>query len=224
MDPLKTQPTPSPASRAIASQKPNDPAEHAKIETSGQERLKATVKSGGVETNSRHIRCNHDEAIVNGRSETSHAVPRGDRPSPPGWCAAIPDAGTRAQRLIALVYPPAAAGDDFGHDRCRQKGRRLPAEPLGGLLRSTRGDEDAQMKDLLIILDAMKRAQAELAAYVRPGDRNAELTIAKLVAILKNREVVQAINAVDPKVPSPTLAPGNMAEAEKRLHDALPGS
>jgi len=50
------------------------------------------------------------------------------------------------------------------------------------------------MKDeLTTILDAMRAAQAELADYLVSPDRNAELTIAKLVGILDRREVVRAM-------------------------------
>jgi hypothetical protein len=50
------------------------------------------------------------------------------------------------------------------------------------------------MKDqLTTILDAMRAAQAELADYLVSTDRNAELTIAKLVGILDRREVVRAV-------------------------------
>jgi hypothetical protein len=46
--------------------------------------------------------------------------------------------------------------------------------------------------DLTTILDAMRGAQAQLADYLVSADRNAELTIAKLVGILDRREVVRA--------------------------------
>jgi hypothetical protein len=50
------------------------------------------------------------------------------------------------------------------------------------------------MKDeLTIILEAMRAAQGELADYLVSADRNAELTIAKLVGILERREVVKAM-------------------------------
>ena len=50
-----------------------------------------------------------------------------------------------------------------------------------------------RMKDeLKTILEAVSAAQAELAAYLNSADRNAELTIAKLVGVLDRREVVKA--------------------------------
>jgi hypothetical protein len=64
------------------------------------------------------------------------------------------------------------------------------------------------MKDeLTTILDAMRSAQAELADYLVSPDRNAELTIAKLVGILDRREVVRA-HTFDPRVGAPSRRAG----------------
>ena len=46
--------------------------------------------------------------------------------------------------------------------------------------------------ELPTILQAIRAAQAELAAYLNSADRNTELTIAKLVGILDRRDVVKA--------------------------------
>ena len=80
------------------------------------------------------------------------------------------------------------------------------------------------MKDLLIILDAVKRAQMELSAFSDPGEHNAEVTIAKLVGILQHRDVIRAMDAIYPKIDSPSVAPGGTADPETMLHEALPGS
>jgi hypothetical protein len=53
-------------------------------------------------------------------------------------------------------------------------------------------------EELTTILDAMRAAQAELADYLVSADRNAELTIAKLVGILERREVVRAMRLLSP--------------------------
>ena len=45
-------------------------------------------------------------------------------------------------------------------------------------------------EEFATVLEAIRRAQAELAAYL--SSRDAELTIAKLVGILDRREVVGA--------------------------------
>ena len=70
------------------------------------------------------------------------------------------------------------------------------------------------MKDeLTTILDGMRAAQAELADYLVSADRNAELTIAKLVGILDRREVVRAMQLLRP-LERPSSAPQRtLAEA-----------
>ena len=65
--------------------------------------------------------------------------------------------------------------------------------------------------ELPTILQAIRAAQAELAAYLNSADRKAELTIAKLVGILERREVVRAMRLLHPRdraaiVPQSTLA------------------
>jgi hypothetical protein len=52
--------------------------------------------------------------------------------------------------------------------------------------------------ELGTVLEAVRRAQAELAAYLGSPDRNAELTIAKLVGFLDRREVVAAARLLQP--------------------------
>jgi len=53
------------------------------------------------------------------------------------------------------------------------------------------------MKDeLTTILEALRAAQGELADYLVSADRNAELTIAKLVGILDRRDVVRAMRVL----------------------------
>jgi hypothetical protein len=68
---------------------------------------------------------------------------------------------------------------------------------------SSRGETcveyECVMKDeLTIVLDAMRAAQAELGDYLGSADRNAELTIARLVGILDRREVVKATRLLRP--------------------------
>ena len=52
--------------------------------------------------------------------------------------------------------------------------------------------------DLVTVLEALRRAQAELASYLDFADRNWELTIAKLVGILDRRDVVGAARLLQP--------------------------
>jgi hypothetical protein len=67
------------------------------------------------------------------------------------------------------------------------------------------------MKDELVtVLEAVRCAQAELAVYLDSADRNAELTIAKLVGILERREVVGAARLLQPcavHIPSSPAGP-----------------
>jgi hypothetical protein len=64
-------------------------------------------------------------------------------------------------------------------------------------------------EELVTVLEAVCRAQAELAVYLHSADRNAEL--AMLVGILNRHEVVVAAQLLQPEVthiPSPPVARG----------------
>jgi hypothetical protein len=52
-------------------------------------------------------------------------------------------------------------------------------------------------EEFATVLEAMRRAQAELANYLSSRDQDAELTIAKLVGILDRREVIGATRLLD---------------------------
>jgi hypothetical protein len=73
--------------------------------------------------------------------------------------------------------------------------------------------------DLVTVLEALRRAQAELASYLDSADRNAELTIAKLVGILDRRDVVGAARLSNPGRPTfparPPLRPRNVSSRER---------
>jgi hypothetical protein len=63
------------------------------------------------------------------------------------------------------------------------------------------------MKDqLTTVMEAVRRAQAVLAEYIRPGDRDPEVTIAKLVGILDSRDLVRAMRLLYPAVKSPSIS------------------
>ena len=73
-------------------------------------------------------------------------------------------------------------------------------------------------EELVTVLEAVRRAQAELAAYLRSNDRNAELAIAKLVGILNRHEVVVAAQLLQPEaahIPSPPVPRGAGIELAK---------
>jgi hypothetical protein len=69
-------------------------------------------------------------------------------------------------------------------------------------------------EQLTTILDAMRAAQAELADYLVSADRNAELTIAKLVGILDRREVVRAMQLLPRLRASGRCAAKNVCRGE----------
>ncbi|HKF11068.1 MAG TPA: hypothetical protein VKB89_20465 [Xanthobacteraceae bacterium] len=70
------------------------------------------------------------------------------------------------------------------------------------------------MKDELpTILEAIRAAQAELAAYLNSADRDAELTIAKLVGILERREVVRAMRLLAPHERAAIVQQSTLAKA-----------
>jgi hypothetical protein len=76
--------------------------------------------------------------------------------------------------------------------------------------------------DLQIVLQAMRRAQAKIAFYLEPGNGDPQKAFAELAAILDDAEVGRAVQALQSSGPS--LAPDSVAEAERALHRALPGS
>jgi hypothetical protein len=66
-------------------------------------------------------------------------------------------------------------------------------------------------EELGAVVEAVCRAQAELAAYLHSADRDAELTIARLVGILNRHEVVVAAQLLQPganPIPPPAVAQG----------------
>jgi len=73
-------------------------------------------------------------------------------------------------------------------------------------------------EELVTVLEAVRRAQAELTAYLHSADRNAELALAKLVGILNRHEVVVAAHLLQPgaaHMPSPPVARGAGIELAK---------
>jgi hypothetical protein len=73
-------------------------------------------------------------------------------------------------------------------------------------------------EELVTVLEAVRRAQAELTAYLHSADRNAELALAKLVGILNRHEVVVAAQLLQPgavHIPSPPVPRGAGMELAK---------
>jgi len=100
-------------------------------------------------------------------------------------------ARTRPRRAFARFCAPSARRREILHDL--QLARKPKASPR---VLSCRGNEHRvrnMKEELTTILEAMRAAQGELADYLVSADRNAELTIAKLVGILERREVIRAM-------------------------------
>jgi hypothetical protein len=61
------------------------------------------------------------------------------------------------------------------------------------------------------LMEAVRQAQAVLANYLEPGPRNAEKTLAALVDIFDDKEVVRAMRLLYPQE-SPALVPDDVKE------------
>ena len=73
-------------------------------------------------------------------------------------------------------------------------------------------------EELVTVLEAVRRAQAELTVYLHSADRNSELALAKLVGILNRHEVVVAAQLLQPgaaHIPSPPVPRGAGIELAK---------
>jgi hypothetical protein len=100
--------------------------------------------------------------------------------------------------LVSRIYSVSAAKGTY------LNGVRGGLVPGGGNQRQARAfirpqgvfwnaeGHEIMSEEFATVLEAMRRAQAELAAYLSARDQDAELTIAKLVGILDRREVVGA--------------------------------
>jgi hypothetical protein len=73
------------------------------------------------------------------------------------------------------------------------------------------------MKDLMIVLNAIQRAQRELALYRGSGQRDPQETINRLLGILQNGEVVAATEKVCGNVASPSIVADLTPEQERAL-------
>jgi hypothetical protein len=108
----------------------------------------------------------------------------------------MPARHARARRKMRLCapYAPSARRREILDDRGLAGWK--PKAPLRVVSSQENKVECVMKEELTTILDAMRAAQAELADYLVSADRNAELTIAKLVGILERREVVRAMRAL----------------------------
>ncbi len=74
------------------------------------------------------------------------------------------------------------------------------------------------MKDeLSIILEAMRRAQAKVAFYLEPGNRNAEKAFKEIVQILDDGELMHAMQSLYGGAPSPSVLPDWIPEDDNTV-------
>jgi hypothetical protein len=73
-----------------------------------------------------------------------------------------------------------------------------------------------QMKDeLTIVLEAMRRAQAKVAFYLEPGNRNAEKAFKEIAQILDDRELMNAMTSLYAPTQAPSVSPDWVPEQEE---------
>lgn len=60
---------------------------------------------------------------------------------------------------------------------------------------------------LLIVLEAMRRAQAKVAFYLEPGNRNPEKAFREIAQILDDRELMQAMQTLYGPMVAPSMSP-----------------
>jgi hypothetical protein len=72
------------------------------------------------------------------------------------------------------------------------------------------------MKDeLTIVLEAMRRAQAKVAFYLEPGNRNAEKAFKEIAQILDGRDLMKAMKSLYAPTRSPSVSPDLDSEPEE---------
>jgi hypothetical protein len=68
--------------------------------------------------------------------------------------------------------------------------------------------------ELTIVLEAMRRAQAKVAFYLEPGNRNAEKAFKEIAQILDNRDLMNAMMSLYTPTQSPSVSPDLDSERE----------
>jgi hypothetical protein len=69
-------------------------------------------------------------------------------------------------------------------------------------------------EELTIVLEAMRRAQAKVAFYLEPGNRNAEKAFREIARILDDPELMTAMQALHGSTPAPSVSPDWISERE----------
>ena len=64
------------------------------------------------------------------------------------------------------------------------------------------------MKDeMAVVLEAMRRAQAKIAFYLEPGNRDPERAFKEIAQILDDRELMSAMQSLYRPTQSPSVSP-----------------
>jgi hypothetical protein len=66
-----------------------------------------------------------------------------------------------------------------------------------------------------IVLEAMRRAQAKIAFYLEPGNRNAEKAFKEIAQILDDRELMNAMKSLSSPMQAPSVSPDWISEQEE---------
>ena len=71
------------------------------------------------------------------------------------------------------------------------------------------------MKDeMAVVLEAMRRAQAKIAFYLEPGNRDPERAFKEIAQILDERELMSAMQSLHRPTQSPSVSPELDADGE----------
>ena len=70
-------------------------------------------------------------------------------------------------------------------------------------------------EELIIVLEAMRRAQAKVAFYLEPGNRNAEKAFREITQILDDRDVMNAMKSLYVPTVAPSVSPDSDPEQEE---------
>jgi hypothetical protein len=70
-------------------------------------------------------------------------------------------------------------------------------------------------EELTIVLEAMRRAQAKVAFYLEPGNRNAEKAFGEITQILDDRDVMNAMKSLYAPTVAPSVSPDSDPEQEE---------
>jgi hypothetical protein len=72
------------------------------------------------------------------------------------------------------------------------------------------------MKDeLAVVLEAVRRAQAKVAFYLEPGNRDLERAFREIAEVLDNRELMNAMQSLYRPTQSPSVSPDLELEQEE---------